>query len=299
MIHNIKVLMSTYNGELFLDEQIQSIISQKRIDVTLKIRDDGSNDKTKDIVKKYASHINKIALIEGENVGAANSFFELIKVVGECEFYAFSDQDDVWDSDKLKVAVSKLENVDGPAMYCSATRTIDENGNIIKKIDDRNHKVLSIEELLLSNNAVGCTIVINQKLMKLLKLYIPNKIIMHDHWVYLVCVSCGGSVVYDKVPHISYRQHSNNVLGDKIKMSKKIKLSSFSKSKNVRSMIASELIEGYSKYLDTDSRVIIDKASNYLDKISSRLSLAFYYFKNCKSFKRKVITAFEIIVGVF
>lgn len=113
----VEVLMSTYNGELYIDEQIQSILSQKDVDLNLLIRDDASKDNTIEKIKKYTTRDN-VSFYNGKNIGATRSFFDLMNHAGEYEYYCLSDQDDVWDDDKVITAVNKLlPYSDQPAFY--------------------------------------------------------------------------------------------------------------------------------------------------------------------------------------
>ena len=99
----VYVMLSSYNGEKYIAEQIDSILHQTGVSVTLAIRDDGSSDGTGEILRRYASENENVKVAFGENVGYAKSFFELIKTSPEgFDYYALSDQDDVWTEDKLK-----------------------------------------------------------------------------------------------------------------------------------------------------------------------------------------------------
>ena len=116
-MHNIAVAMSTYNGELYIKEQINSILEQKNVKVELFVRDDGSKDKTLGILETYGEKWNNIHFIKGENLGVGNSFMELLYSIGcEYEYYAFADQDDVWLPDKLNQGIAKIE--DGDKLGC-------------------------------------------------------------------------------------------------------------------------------------------------------------------------------------
>ena len=159
----IQVLMSTYNGEKYIREQINSILAQTGVEVNLLVRDDGSKDKTLEILKGY----KEIKIIEAKNVGATNSFLELLSLAGEYEFYAFADQDDVWDENKLKVAISKLENYDCPAIYSGNTRLVDKDLNEIKC--ETLSPITTLGAAIVKNYATGCTIVFNKELMVHLK----------------------------------------------------------------------------------------------------------------------------------
>ena len=122
------VYMSTYNGEKFLQQQIDSIFQQKNVNVTLLVRDDGSTDRTVDIIKAQKQ---KIVLLEGMNIGAENSFMELLYYEQDADYYAFSDQDDVWMPDKLCTAIGKLVGVKGAGLYACNLYYTDENLNIL------------------------------------------------------------------------------------------------------------------------------------------------------------------------
>ena len=103
----IAVLMSSYNGEKYIEEQIESIIEQENVVVDLFIRDDGSTDKTKEIITRFQSENIHINL--DYNIGVVKSFFELIKTADGYDYYALCDQDDVWDKDKLYVAIKHIK----------------------------------------------------------------------------------------------------------------------------------------------------------------------------------------------
>ena len=127
---NVAVVMSTYNGQRFLRKQIDSIMNQKRIAVSLYIRDDGSKDNTVSIIKKYKE--NNIHLIKGQNVGVGNSFMNcLYSAPRNFDYYCFADQDDIWDEDKISTAIDKIKDVMHPALYCSNQRLVDAEGNTI------------------------------------------------------------------------------------------------------------------------------------------------------------------------
>ncbi|HFL3236591.1 TPA: glycosyltransferase, partial [Clostridioides difficile] len=106
------VMLSTYNGEKYIDEQIESLLAQSQVDLHIHIRDDGSYDGTVQKVREYAkSYPDQIHVTEGENVGVIGSFFELMLQTSTVyDFYAFCDQDDVWKPYKLSRAVGRLQS---------------------------------------------------------------------------------------------------------------------------------------------------------------------------------------------
>lgn len=248
--------MSTYNGEKYLREQLDSILAQTYSNIEILIRDDGSKDATLEILEEYAKKQKKITYIEGKNYGAAKSFFQLLKKVDKkADYYAFSDQDDIWEIDKIERAVKWLEKLEKqriisktekeiPIMYCSALKVVDQQKNVLYiEGKERRTKDLSFGNALVENCCTGCTIVINQKLQRMVAEKRIPKCSMHDWWLYMIA-SCFGKVIYDRKPCIQYRQHGENVVGveysriDKLKK----KIRGFHKGRNV---ISYQLMEFY------------------------------------------------------
>ncbi|WP_315793752.1 glycosyltransferase family 2 protein [Paenibacillus sp. BIC5C1] len=213
------IMLSTYNGVKYIDEQMESLLAQYEVDVQINIRDDGSSDGTVQKLNEYAkSHPDQIRVIEGKNLGVIGSFFELMcQTEPVYDFYAFCDQDDVWKQDKLIRAVTKLKSRQSniPLMYCSSTQMVDQDLNHINVWPTLPPKALSMYNAIVENCCVGCTIVINPVAFKQVRASIPSdltQVIMHDWWIYLY-VSAFGVVIFDEEPMIQYRQHQNNVLG--------------------------------------------------------------------------------------
>ncbi len=224
-MYRVQVLLSTYNGEKYIREQLDSILAQKDVEVSVLIRDDGSTDSTIDIVGEYCSKNSAIKLIKGSNMGACRSFFELFKKAdNNYDYYALADQDDYWYEDKLSVACSKLAGLDNkdnkPLLYCCEADITDENLNTSGK-DDRNenseHSTFPIKKpgfgnALIENIARGGSVVFNSTLLGMVRIDAPTDCYMHDWWLYLIA-TCFGKTVYDNRAYYKYRQHKDNVLG--------------------------------------------------------------------------------------
>ena len=211
-MNTVAVLLSTYFGEAYLAEFLESLCCQKKTDFTLYIRDDGSTDDTISIIRGYSSRL-KIVLIEGDcRLGPAKSFMRLLDSVPDFYlYYFFADQDDYWCSSKIERAVDKLFYHDKtPSLYCSILEVVDSNLNHISYSE--RPKNINFENALVENVVTGCTIAINSKARKLLVERFPNNIIMHDWWMYMV-ISAFGVIIYDDNSYIKYRQHSGNVVG--------------------------------------------------------------------------------------
>lgn len=213
------ILLSTYNGEKYLREQLDSLLRQKEVEIKILVRDDGSKDDTLSILEEYKSKTGKVEIIKGKNCGSAQSFFELIleayKRYVNYDYFAFCDQDDVWLDDKLSAAIKVLEKApsDKAALYMGAYQMVDANLNKIPT--PQYDPVLTLSAAMAANCATGCTMVFNKALLCALVGYDSKDAIMHDYWAYLVCLATGGFVYYDKTPYILYRQHGNNVIGGK------------------------------------------------------------------------------------
>ena len=128
----VQVIMSTYNGEKYVQEQIESIFAQKECDISLLIRDDGSTDNTIDIVNELSKKYN-IKLIKGNNLKPAKSFLEALRYSGEeMDYYAFSDQDDIWNEKKIISAINFIKKYTEPSLYIGNLCAVNECKEILK-----------------------------------------------------------------------------------------------------------------------------------------------------------------------
>lgn len=223
MNKKVAVLMSTYNGSKYLEEQIESIENQTYKDITIFIRDDKSTDNTPEIIDILSEKYSNIVKISSDkNLRPSKSFLTILKNVsnyGEFDYYAFADQDDVWLKEKVEKAVLKLEETQNdniPKLYFSDTILVDKDLNRLENV--RKIKLNKIKPMnsLIENIATGCTEVFNNKLKELLErinLDEIETIFMHDDLAYKIA-SLTGSVVYDTESYIYYRQHGGNAIGN-------------------------------------------------------------------------------------
>lgn len=216
----VLVLMSTYNGEKYIREQLDSIQNQDYSNKFLLIRDDGSTDNTIPIIQEYQQRFSNISLIIGKNIGVWRSFFELCKEAnGKAEYYALADQDDYWMPDKISAAVTIIENYKSkiPFLYAGNKTLVDSTLQPIQsEIDYSFEQIPSFGNALVENICTGCTCVMNQALLTEVCKYMPEKVIMHDWWIYLIA-TVFGTVIYDTNSYILYRQHGENVYGTIVK----------------------------------------------------------------------------------
>lgn len=269
------ILISTYNGETFLSQQIDSIISQSQ-KCNLLVRDDGSKDGTQDLLKAYQQK-GILQWYTGENLRPAKSFWNLLQNAPKSDYYAFSDQDDVWMEDKLLVATDMMKDYeDVPCLYFSAKRLVDKDLNLIA--DTKDNFLLTLGEAMIYNPVTGCTMVINKVLREILLSANPVLPSLHDSWIYRTCLAVGGKVIYDSIPHIKYRQHGNNVVGH---VGLYGRLKAFLKSltgpklSSARSNTAKELLRCYGPKMTVASREMLILLSEYDRSVKKKLRLIF------------------------
>lgn len=206
----VKVLLSSYNGEKYIGQQIDSILAQTYSNIEIYVRDDGSQDATLEVLKPYAER-GQIYLEPGENVGFVKSFFALIAHAGAADYYAFCDQDDVWFENKIQMAVDMLEQEDAskPLLYFSNYDLYDGELNFMCHRDVKTPKI-SFRNSLVDCVSLGFNSVFNKKAYDITMEHIPEKTNGHDWWMYMLCVGLG-KVVYDPRPTVKYRRHNANV----------------------------------------------------------------------------------------
>lgn len=211
----ILILLSTYNGEKYLHEQVKSILNQKSIyPIDLLIRDDGSTDRSKDILQELETKYKNIKVIYGTNKGVNGSFFDLIYNAGNYDYYGFSDQDDVWIENKIQTAINFLEkeNNNIPLLYGSCSYITDESLSIIGTTNKQIREI-TFNNTIIQNILPGHSQVMNRKLFEIINKPINiENIFLYDSWILNVAILFG-KVLFDNNPHTYYRQHSNNVIG--------------------------------------------------------------------------------------
>lgn len=220
-MNKIQILLSTYNGEKYLKEQLDSIFSQSYKNFEIIARDDGSNDNTINILKSYNIKI----LNTDKNLGAKLSFSTLLDYAvtnTDADYFMFCDQDDIWKSDKIEKTIAIIKelektNSDLPLLIHTDLKVVDERLNLLNKsfwkYEKRDPSINSINRLIIQSTVTGCTLMINRKLAEM-SLPISENSIMHDWWISMVASSFG-KIAYLNESTIFYRQHSSNDTGSK------------------------------------------------------------------------------------
>ncbi len=215
----VNILLATYNGEKFIENQLKSIVNQTYNNITVYIRDDGSSDKTMDIVQSFiqkntSSKCFKIIDNNDKNLRCPASFYEIAKNCEEAKYYSWCDQDDEWYPDKIKWAVEKLEqeNPEDVLVYYSACDYKDEFGNLIRTSPEQPEN-MNITNILYYTPGSGFTMLFNEKARQELILNVKLGEELHDRWMLRGGV-CLGKLLYEKRPTATHIRHANAVTAD-------------------------------------------------------------------------------------
>lgn len=218
----VLIFMATFNGERYLGEQLESLVSQTYSNWDLVISDDGSVDGTVQLVSEFISKYKGthfVKLVDGPKQGFVKNFLSLSMYDEiDAEYYAFCDQDDVWNKDKIARAVRVLSKYSSstPLLYCTRTEIVGPDASSFKPA--RFSPLISLQpsfsNSLVQSIAGGNTMVFNRSAKDLIKKFgglvdVPS----HDWWLYQLVSGVGGIVVYDSIPSLRYRQHSKNLVG--------------------------------------------------------------------------------------
>jgi glycosyltransferase involved in cell wall biosynthesis len=225
MSSNIAILLSVYNGQLYLKELLDSIFQSTFNDFTLYIRDDGSNDGSMEIICQFQELLPNIEIISTgtKKLGPMSSFMEMLKVVN-ADYYLFADQDDVWRRDKIELLLNRLQQLEkmhgsqSGIIVHSDLAVVDKEMNLITEsfhlTSKVNHHLLktNFRYYFITNFMVGCSMAINNK-AKTLSFPVNKLALMHDSWIANSVLISGGIIDFIPETLVCYRQHENNVIG--------------------------------------------------------------------------------------
>lgn len=261
----------------------------------------GSNDRTVDIIKEYARKNSNIKWYVGENKGPAYSFLELLFKENGYDYYSFCDQDDYWEEDKLIKAILMIKNEGKkPTLYFSALDIVDNELNFITK--RRLSIDLSLDSLLMVNPVVGCTLVINDNLKKIIEKSksVCSDIQMHDSWITRIAKVTDSQIIYDDNSYIKYRQHGKNVMGMNTTNGILKQINNFFRRKQRPiANISKELLNNYKEYMSNEyikllsNIVLFSQYHRFKNKV--------YLLKNIKSsnIKENIKFKYDVIFNKF
>ena len=278
----VTVLLATYNGGKYLEEQLKSLIEQTYTDFKIVIRDDGSGDNTNEIISRYSSVFSeKITVCPSSEPthSAAGNFFKLIEMYTD-DYIMLCDQDDRWLPDKIEKTLSVMKaseekyGADTPILVHTDLYVADEKLSVISdsfiKYQGLSCDNTELNRLLMQNSVTGCTIMFNRALKE--KLFVlPKVTAMHDWWLALIA-SAFGKIEFLNEPTILYRQHGNNEVGAKDYKSLSFligRLKKISKAKETYKIISLQaqfLLENYAELLTLKQKKLLEAVATLPEK---------------------------------
>ena len=200
----VLVMMATYNGEKYVAEQIDSILAQGGVELTLMIRDDGSTDGTVAICEQYAQKYSNIDFAVNEhNKGCAMNFMDMVYAADAeaYDYFAFSDQDDYWLPEKLSKAIEQLVTCESERAGLYYTDVVNVDADLSNpRSQNRAFATVSnpLKTALMFNWAAGCTMVWNIAMMQLVQKErndaFPR---FQDTWLFLLALTCDATIYAD------------------------------------------------------------------------------------------------------
>lgn len=224
MSEKVLIMMASYNGAQFIGEQIESIIAQTYSNWELVIQDDGSTDRTIDIIKEYCAKESRIRFYtnDSEYHGPFYNFWSLFnkcKLQGVFAYYMFADQDDIWNPDKLVTMINFISKKELPFLMFADMGLCDYNGNVTDKSLNVHFKMGSRDRynVFFSHKVFGCNMICNKALFELVPVIDISdervKTLSHDNFFTKYAVTFGGIEYIDKQTML-YRRHEKSVTGE-------------------------------------------------------------------------------------
>ena len=286
----VLVILATCNGENYLRQQLDSIYAQEDVEVSVFATDDGSTDNTIAILEEYQKNHSLTIHHHGEPHEFTYNFIDALFTNKDSNFdyYAFSDQDDVWMKEKLSSAIKMLKE-NNKNVYSSNLTIVDENLEGETLMNDDSMKKCNKYNSVFENIATGCTIVFSKRFLDLVTRYYPKNIYLHDYWLYLIGLYTD-NYIYDPRSFIKYRQHGCNQIGDASKKGVKAYYKKFKASKGHQRVLCGQLLEGFREVIGEENASIVEVMANYKKKFSYRWQLMF-----SKKFKKRKHNLFKVI----
>ena len=308
-MEKVCIVMCTYNGSEYIREQIDSILSQNSVDITLVIRDDGSKDNTRKIIQEYTKDDRVIFVKElsdnHNELGVGNGFIKLIDYAvrrfEDIEYFGFADQDDVWLPDKIIRGISAINsNSEKKVLYFTKKKVVDEKLDYLR--DDYVNYHDDFSDYLSQNDAYGCTMLFNRAFAEfILKSPILQRPYLHDVYLCKVALSTDTVVVYDNYESMLYRQHASNVEGARnVSVLNKKNLSKlFKRRRHFLYRITDDIYNSYKYNLKDEYKQYLSYLLKYKNPVYMIKLLVIYYKSKNRSIKEKIrMTAMFIFHGV-
>ena len=275
--------MGTHNGSKFLPLQLGSIIQQSTRHWSLWVSDDGSTDNTLQVFTRHqdAIGVDRLHILKGPSLGFVSNFLSLVCNPSiKADYFAYADQDDIWLPDKLDHAIGLLQQYprDLPALYCSRTLIIDDNG-FEQGLSLLDSAAPNFGNALIQNIASGNTMVFNTAARELIKDAGQDvDVFAHDWWTYLAVTAVGGIVIFDPIPHVKYRQHSTNQVGATLTISALLRRTRLDRNGHLRSTFRRNVaaLERIGHRITPENLALLNKVDQLSQPNPLRRLLAFF-----------------------
>lgn len=299
----VAIVLGFYDGYKFINKQLQSIFDQTHKNFIIFIADDNSKEKLS-LEKLNINEINKKKIrvvFRNKNIGYAQNFLNtLVSIDGYFDYYAFSDQDDIWHREKLEKAINSLEEYphNHANLYGSRTELIGESEEIKLGKSIEFKKSPSFQNALTQSIFGGNTMVFNRKAFDLIcSSNINQKIIAHDWWCYQIISGAGGNIFYDKNIYLKYRQHTNNLIGSNVSLKDKwlrfCKVANgYFKTQNDHNLRA---INNNQNLLIKSNRKTLN---NFIKARNSNFLKSIFYFVKSGVYRQTLIGNIALFIGV-
>ena len=271
MQKTVTVLMATLNGEQYLDDQLTSLCEQLGVNVEVYVNDDGSTDKTLEILKRWEKRGLIVSISESKGLGSTKAYFNLLKLCDDKSLVAFCDQDDIWKKDKLISQILEISS-DSPCMSTCMREYIDKSGEIIGKSRPLNNSPTFLSASV-ENIAPGNTVLLNNSAVKMVNSFEYPKAVHYDSWIYLL-VSAFGDIRFIPKHLVQYRVHSLNSVG-------------------LRKYSINRLTSSVSSYLDQIEYFAANKSIE-MAQINERFLEKIVAFRSSNRLMAKLVLLFEI-----
>lgn len=301
----VAVILSAYNGEKYIRQQIDSILDQTNVDLELFIRDDGSHDMTVPIVREYEAKYNIVHVREGINLGFRQSFIQELLYHKGFDYYAFSDQDDFWEKEKLRSACTVIETKSSPwipTVYYSNLNIADENLHIYRHTDLEKRKH-SLASSIMRRSIAGCTMVLNKAMWeKIAENQISDQMLRrgHDSFIISLCYAIGGCVLCDERAYIRYRQHQDNTSGGMNGPLQRIKKewTALLRKKGQESEMARAIMDSWSGEIEAQAKQTLELVADYKHNPSAKLKMLFSREFSTGDYRLTALGKFKILLGI-
>ena len=295
----VSIALTTYNGEKFIREQLNSIYSQTYQNIEVIVTDDRSTDNTVAILKEFRKSHGLKYSVNKENLGFVKNFE---RAVGECkgDYIALADQDDIWLPHKLQVL---LQEIGTSSLICSDAQLIDENNNIIaESFQEFSTNYIQTDDqfrfFVFRNFVTGCTTLIKKEVIEK-ALPIPHGIRYHDWWFALIASTLGG-VAYCKQSLIQYRQHTaqDTGAGQTMNIGRKISEAAENKKKGIldKEIAKTEGQLSYIGFTDDQKKIIHDRLTFFKNRRDSLIH--FKAFKVALKHQKYLLAGRNIIYKI-